>query len=168
MKHVNSGNCSSCDAIFDRFGGFHSGLRAWFKALQKKDATAHVSCAGRGEKDQEAAFKAGTSRAHYGQSAHNYNLALDIFRLTQDSQLSYDRPWFRNVVQTAVIKQNIDPTRQFEIEWLGSPGSKFYELPHCEVSNWKSIEDKTLVEERAAPAPSVPVLPATPEGQKGS
>lgn len=138
MKHVNNGNCDKCDEVLDRYPGFHEGLRLWFKAMQKKHPDAHTSCGGRGKADQEDAFIKGTSRAHYGQSAHNYNLAIDIFRLTLNGA-EWPRLWFRDVVGTAVIKNNADPDRKLVITWYGMPGSKFFELPHCEVESWKSV-----------------------------
>jgi hypothetical protein len=151
-RHVNSGACDKCVAILDSFPGLHAGLRNWFLDLQKKDPTAHVSCAGRGKKAQEEAFAAGTSRAHFGQSAHNYNAAIDIFRLTADSQLSYERSWFDHVIGKAVQTQNEHPAPVFKIEWYGQKGSPYFELPHCEVKDWKElvaqgkqklVEDKT-------------------------
>jgi hypothetical protein len=138
-RHVNSGSCAKCLVILDSFPGLHAGLRNWFLDLQKKDPTAHVSCAGRSKKAQEEAFAAGTSRAHFGQSAHNYNAAIDIFRLTQDSQLSYERSWFDHVIAKAVEEQNSKPQPEFKINWYGRKGAPFFELPHCEVDGWKQL-----------------------------
>lgn len=142
-KHVNNGNCEKCDDLFALFPGFHPGLQQWFKAFQKKNSDGHISCAGRGSVDQEAAFTAGTSKAHWGQSSHNYNLALDIFRLTLNGA-SWDRPWFRDRVGTAVFSHNATPDKQFTIDWYGKPGAKFPELPHCEVENWKGLQWKLV------------------------
>lgn len=153
-RHVNNGNCEKCDELFDLYPGFHEGLRNWFKALQKKNPDAHISCAGRGQKEQEECFKKKTSRALYGQSAHNYNVALDLFRLTHLGA-SWDAVWFRNVVGTAVYNANREPDRRFEIEWYGQPGSKFFELPHCEVEGWRSL-NLSLVEPVASTDPVIP------------
>jgi hypothetical protein len=144
MRHDLSGNCEKCDELFDKYPGFHQGLREWFKKLQKKCPEAHISCAGRGKEDQENAVKWGASRAHYGQSAHNYNAALDIFRLL-NGQTDYNKDWFRNVISGAVIRHNTDQGRMFEIDWYGLPGASFKELPHCEVENWQALK-LTLVE----------------------
>ena len=144
-KHVNNGDCEKCDEIFDRYPGFHAALRSWFKTLQKKVTDAHISCAGRGYEEQEEAFQKGLSRAHYGQSAHNYNGAIDLFRLTLPGGASYDKPWFRDKVGSAVFRNNADPEAKVELNWYGKPGASFYELPHVEVQTWKT-ECQTLVE----------------------
>lgn len=137
-RHVNNGKCEKCQDIFEAYPGFHVGLKAWFEGLQKKDPSAHISCAGRGKVDQEAALASGASKAHYGQSSHNFNAAIDIFRLTQ-AGASWDRPWFRDSVGTAVYKHNANPDKKFDINWYGMPGAKFFELPHVEVDGWKDL-----------------------------
>jgi hypothetical protein len=157
-SHVNAANCDKCEEIFNKYPGFHVGLRAWLLALRKKDATAHISCAGRGKIDQEACVVAGTSKAHFGRSAHNFNLAIDIFRLTHisgDSQalaVNYDRSWFRDVVGTAVFKHNSEPDSHylginmphFQLSWYGAPNAKFFELPHIEIMNWTELDWKPV------------------------
>jgi hypothetical protein len=150
--HQNDGNCAKCDDVFDKYPGFHAELRAWFKALQKKKPEAHVSCAGRGYADQEEAFQKGLSRAHYGKSAHNFNAAIDLFRLTATNGASYDKPWFRDTVGTAVFKNNAEPDRKVELNWYGKPGASFPELPHIEVQEWKA-ECQTLVEPKPEGTP---------------
>lgn len=137
-KHENTGKCDKCLEILGKFPGFHKGLEDWFKALQKKVPDAHVSCGGRGKADQEDAFKKGTSKAHYGKSAHNFNLALDIFRLTM-AGAEWPKEWFRDKVGTEVFKHNASPEKKFDLEWYGKPGSKFYELPHLEVDDWREM-----------------------------
>lgn len=144
MRHINDGNCAKCDEILDRYPGFHPGLRTWFKALQKVSKDAHVACGGRGKADQEDAFLKGTSKAHYGKSAHNHNAALDIFRLTLTGA-EWPKLWFRDVVGTAVYKHNAAPEKTFDLKWYGMPGSKYFELPHCEVDNWQAL-GQALVE----------------------
>lgn len=146
MAHINNGNCPKCDELFDKYSGFHQGLREWFKKLQKKDSTTHISCGGRGKIDQEAAFNSKTSRAHYGQSSHNYNLALDIFRLTQNGA-EWKGLWFRDVVGTAVIGHNADPNKKFDLTWYGMPGSRYFELPHVEVYGWKEMNNPLVEKE---------------------
>jgi hypothetical protein len=116
------------------------GLRSWFESLQANYPSAHISCAGRGEKEQEEAYDNRRSRAHYGQSAHNYNAALDLFEMSGDKENIYERKWFNSVVAP-----NLHPT----LNWYGSPGSSFFELPHVEVKAWKSLvknKDLKLVE----------------------
>lgn len=131
--HLNTGSCQKCVEIFDRFPGFHLELRAWFIALQAVNKDAHISCAGRGRAEQEDCFTRGASKAHYGQSSHNYNAAIDIFRLTQAGGASWDKPWFEVVIGPAVHAATI------QLKWYGEPGATFYELPHVEIAAWRSL-----------------------------
>lgn len=108
---------------------------AWFLDIQRKYPTAHISCAGRGKEDQEDALKRGASKAHWKQSSHNYNCAVDIFELEGDQAL-WDRDWF-----DLVVGSNLKPF----IKWYGSPGAVFYELPHCERSDWKDRLKQGLI-----------------------
>lgn len=143
VKHINNGECDRCDNVLRRYKDFHPGLRLWFRSLQYAYPEAHASCAGRGRSDQEAAFKNGYSRARWEKSAHNYNMALDLFRLTQQG-LSYDVPWFRDIIGKRIEAHNNDPKRVFTIKWYGAAGSKFFELPHVEVDGWPSLGPKLV------------------------
>ena len=140
-KHVNNGECEKCREILDRYPNFHAGLRAWFVSLQRTHRDLHVSDAGRGRALQSHYFRTGASRARYGQSSHNYNAALDLFRLTQTG-VDYG-PVFRDLVAKAVQAHNaLDAVRSnqlFQIEWYGAPGAAFPELPHVEVRGWRAL-----------------------------
>ena len=138
MSHDLSGNCPKCLEIMQTYPGFHEGLWTWFTEIQSHFPEAHVSCCGRGQVDQEAAFKWGKSRAHWGQSSHNYNLALDIFRL-KNGVANYDKVWYNQVIMSAVCNHNASPDKTFSIEWYGMPHAAYYELPHCEVGGWKNL-----------------------------
>jgi hypothetical protein len=144
VRHVNTGRCPKCAEIFDRFV-HHAGLRAWFEGLQVGTPEAHISCAGRGKADQDAAKKAGTSKAGWGQSAHNYGLAIDIFKLHLSMGAEWPKDWFAAHVAPAIKAQN-EAGSQFQLTWYGSPGSSFYELPHVEIKDWKKRKDNKLVE----------------------
>lgn len=128
--HQNDGDCKKCDAILNRYPDFYAPLRDWFKALQAAHPEAHVSCAGRGEQDQEDAFLKKISRAEWGYSAHNYNAALDIFAIIPGNPNIYDRKWYE-----AVLKPALAPW----MAWFGAPGSPFPELCHVQPSSWKTL-----------------------------
>jgi hypothetical protein len=145
--HENNGKCGSCRAIINLYPNFHSGLSTWFYLLQSISQDAHVSCAGRGREAQEEAFKAGTSRAHYGQSSHNFNLALDIFQLVAESNglvAKWDPTWYSEVIEPDVESQNTNEDRTFEINWYGDPSAPYKEMPHCEVLGWQSLAKQGL------------------------
>ena len=139
IHHLNNGCCEKCTQIFDRYPNFHPGLRAWFVQLQKMHPEAHISWAGRGKEDQERFCDLGKSNAHYGQSAHNFNAALDLFKLTQLGA-DFDRYWFRDIVGVAVINYNADPGKELTLEWYGMPHAKYFELPHIEDHDWKALQ----------------------------
>jgi hypothetical protein len=136
-KHINDGKCAKCAEIFDRYPSFHSGLRRWFEALQAKHKDAHISNAGRGKLEQEEFFKKKVSKAHYGQSAHNYGCAIDIFQLDGNGQAAWPRGWF-----DAVVGFGVNVARDPALKWYGQKGSPYFELPHVEVANWRDL--KTL------------------------
>ena len=130
-KHQNNGDCAHCDQIMDRYPNFNAELRTWFKAFQKSHPEAHCSCAGRGEMDQEAAFIRKTSRAHWKQSSHNYNCALDLFEMSAGYPGDiYAREWFDKVLAPEVPEW---------IDWYGKPHAPFPELPHIEVKEWRQL-----------------------------
>lgn len=141
MKHMNSGDCDKCNQLFDLYPGFNLYLKNWFKNLQLDNPEVHISCASRGREAQERAFQNGSSKAQFGQSPHNYGCAIDIFRLLNDTYDLWPK-WFEEV-----IKPNIP----IELFWYGEINNKtgkpvhdFYELPHIEVRNWKSLDLKPV------------------------
>ena len=130
IRHENSGNCDQCEKIFNRYAGFNGLLKAWFKGVQKRNPAMHISCAGRGELDQEAAVINKTSRAHWKESAHNYNCAIDLFELQGDTTNIYEREFFEKVLKIEL---------EDYLTWYGAKGSEYYELPHVELKMWKTL-----------------------------
>jgi hypothetical protein len=131
--HQDTGKCSWCQHILDRYKNFHPQLRAWFEDVQAQVPDAHISCAGRGRQDQEMDFHRRVSKAHYGQSSHNYNAAIDLFKSAPTVTEMYDKVWFRT---------QIAPKLSGDLEWYGAPGAEFYELPHIEVRGWKDMAQR--------------------------
>lgn len=135
LKHLNSGKCEKCIQIMDRYPGMNLDLRLWFALFQSKHPEAHISEAGRGVIEQEAAKAKGASKASFGESAHNYNCAIDMFELDGDLNI-YEKEWFEKVVAPEIPEYLV---------WYGVPGSKFFELPHVELRNWKNLRDEGKV-----------------------
>lgn len=127
MGHDFSGSCMACETIFNRYSGFANTLKIWFKALQIEHPDLHISCAGRGRDDQEALFHRGASRAHYAQSSHNWNAAIDVFQ-QKEGVYTLDAEWFHLIFASKLGS---------EFVWYGSEGARFYELPHIELADWK-------------------------------
>ena len=136
MKHVNNGNCPACDIIFNRYPGFYPPLRDWFAKFQENNPEAHISDAGRGRQDQEAYFRKHVSNAHYGESAHNYNAAIDIFEMRPSDPDIYEKVWFDTVLQPALEEWT---------EWYGAVGSPYFEVPHVQVKAWKTLAARGVI-----------------------
>lgn len=134
-KHTNGAVCERCELILDRYPGFYGPLREWFYDLRKAHPEAHTSCAGRGRQDQEALFLRKATRAKYGESAHNWNAALDIFEYWGDLRNIYEPQWFWQVLRPALTP---------DLTWLGNPGSSFHELPHVQWRNWYTMKNGAL------------------------
>lgn len=131
MKHENSGKCGRCLILFDLYPNFHPSLRNWFNnTIQKKHPEAHISEAGRGRIGQEVARLEQKSKAHFGESPHNYNMAIDVFRLL-GSEADYDETWFKEVIEKNLLPHFL---------WYGNEGP-FRELPHIEMRDWKKLRD---------------------------
>lgn len=151
--HSNNGKCDGCQTIFNKYPRFISDLESWFKYIQASNPDAHISDAGRGRVMQEEYFSMvpQRSKAHYGQSPHNYNAAIDIFQNKSDQVIPnhfntyYDRNWFLQVVN-----KNLTP----ELRWLGDEDewqkhlnkeSNFFELPHVEIKSWRLLRDQKII-----------------------
>lgn len=132
LKHTNDGNCLKCLQILEQGGGTDGLLQSWFLSLQSQYPDLHVSCSVRGRIAQEAAYEKKMSKAHFGQSAHNYepSLALDTFFLDNGSATW---PKERYVEICGEYGENLPD----EIAWLGRKSSPFPELPHFEIEDWK-------------------------------
>ena len=95
--------------------------------FQAAHPEAHISCAGRGSIDQEAKRAQGRSNARFGESAHNYNCAIDMF-VSLPNKGIYDLEWFTLIMAPEVPDY---------LEWYGAPGAKYSELAHVELKEWK-------------------------------
>jgi hypothetical protein len=137
MKHTNDGKCAKCKEIFDRYPGFNQVLRKWFIDFQAKHPEAHISCAGRGFDEQEAKKAGGKSEASYGQSAHNWNCAIDTFVQLPGKDI-YDLDWYLNIFAPAV---------PYFLRWYGTKESAhdFYERPHIQLREWRGLRAQGLI-----------------------
>jgi len=126
--HTNDGNCAGCLSKINKYPYFYQPLKDWFFSVQKDTPTFHISDAGRGKIDQEMYFARGASDAHYGQSAHNYNCAIDTF-FQIDGNYNLDASLYGNI---ATILPDT-------IKWYGSAYAKFKERPHFEWATWRDL-----------------------------
>lgn len=129
-KHLNNGKCAKCLEIMGKYPNFHKPLQDWFFELQSRIPDAHIAYAGRGKIDQEDFFAKGTSKAHYGESPHNYNLAIDFFQLTNIGA-RWDLSWFKDVINPEIKKSGFLTH--------GLDFKSFRDAPHCEVTIWRDM-----------------------------
>lgn len=132
MLHRPNGDCPHCKKIINRYPGFDPLLAKWFFALQARHPTLHTSCAGRDRIEQEAAFFRGASRAHFGQSAHNYNAALDLFFIV-DGKAVWGLTEARTCFDIVLV-----PNLPDWITW-GATWRHFPEMAHVELARWKYL-----------------------------
>ena len=111
----------------------------WQKFKKQCDAEnlgVFVVCTDRGEVEQEAAFNAHASRAHFGQSAHNVLLpngkpaseAWDI-GIIQFGKYVGDSE-HPNYVRAGVIGEALG------LKWYGNKKWGYYEAAHFQNMNW--------------------------------
>lgn len=129
-KHENNGKCSKCEEIFARYPAFHKQLKEWFFALQANIPNCHIAYAGRGKIEQDQFFAKGASKAKWGESPHNYGLAIDVFELSIIGA-RWDLNWYRSIINPEVKKT----------DWLehGLDWQKFRDAPHIQIKNWREL-----------------------------
>ena len=130
IKHENNGKCLKCEEIKNRYPGFNEELWQWFRMMQKSYPELHTSCAGRDEHEQTILFERKATRAVFGKSAHNYGAALDLFFIIPGSSDIYPVGKYQTIIK---------PNLPHWLEWYGEPRAKFYELPHVEIREWKTL-----------------------------
>lgn len=110
----------------------HPDLQKLFKEVIKEyDCT--ITCSYRGQDEQEKAFKAGNSKAHWLQSPHNYNPSFAV------DCVPYPTLWSNNqklkelagIVMIKAVDMGID------VVWGGNWTWK--DLPHYELKDWKKM-----------------------------
>lgn len=96
----------------------------------------------RGRKEQEAAFKAGNSKARYGESPHNAepkSLAVDLVpwidgALAWDDDGAFERleEHFREVEKNLIAAGKISVTFDWGGDWPGA-----WDKPHWQITGWR-------------------------------
>jgi len=107
-----------------------------------------IVCGSRGEAAQEAAFDAGNSKAHYGESPHNAeppfkSLAVDVAPFAEGNYLWKDNEMFEVLAEhiTAIAKELYDEGwTDHKIEW-GGAWFKWKDRPHWQLCDWKALRD---------------------------
>ena len=99
-------------------------------AADNGDIDFAVICGHRGEKEQEAAFKNGASKAHFGQSGHNQlpSIAVDI--------IPYPIDWndLERFKKLAAWILKCSEKLGIKLYWGGN-WDKFPDMPHYSINN---------------------------------
>lgn len=101
--------------------------------MRKQDVPLFVLNCVRGEAAQEEYFKTGMSRARYGQSAHNYGMAVDIIH----GRKAYDldrKSWDL----LGHIGKEISVQAGIPITW-GGDWKSLWDPAHWELEEWRSL-----------------------------
>ena len=116
-----------------RLAGAHPLLRDLFAAVAARAAIV-VLDSQRGRAAQERAFALGHSRAHFGQSAHNWSpaVALDVVPSPIDWT---DLARFRRLA--AIVKAEA-VARSIPIAW-GGDWIGLRDMPHYELDPWRAF-----------------------------
>lgn len=119
-----------------RLDGAHPLLRKLFAAVAK-EANITILDSQRGRAAQERAFALGNSRAHFGQSAHNWTpaIALDV--------APYPIDW-NNIDRFKTLGALVEKTAKamgIPIQW-GGRWKSLKDYPHYELTPWRDYAAK--------------------------
>ncbi len=103
--------------------------------LKRRGMPFFPHCYLRDEATQNALLKRGVTKAKFGQSPHNYGMAVDI--------VHYGRFWDLSRKEWAIIGltgKEVARRANIKITWGGD--WKFYDPAHWELRDWKLIRDE--------------------------
>lgn len=112
-----------------------------------KNFDCRVTCGRRGREEQEQAFNDGTSKAHYGQSPHNYeeSFAVDVTPYPVDYDDRERQALFAGYMLATAAAMGI------ELKWGGDwdrdthlSDNRFDDFPHFELVGWRELAQKDL------------------------
>lgn len=90
----------------------------------------------RGKAEQEAAFKSGASKAHFGQSPHNFKPALAIDFIPYPFK-GWSNTRDFNAVGMIILREAAK--LGIEVTW-GKSFKSIVDYPHFELKNWRKMK----------------------------
>ena len=130
FHHSNAGECVLCA---EKLKGVHPDLATWFLDLKHRFPDAHISWGFRNKADQERMVAEGKSKAHFGQSKHNYTKdgkpcseALDLFALDDNGAACFPY-WYYEAIWLD-IKKN-DELIEWAWNWKSFKEADHFQLP---------------------------------------
>lgn len=102
VKHATGEQCPSCT---EKLKSAHPTICSWFLDLKKTIKDVHISCAYRGEREQNEAHAMGKSNVSYPNSKHNKadatglpcSEALDLFQLASNGMAVWAYSYFKQI-----------------------------------------------------------------------
>lgn len=134
------------EASLKRLSQAHPSLQALMLEARKR-IPFKVLDSQRDKKAQEAAFKAGNSKAHFGQSAHNYSpaVALDIAPIPLDWD---DRQSFIDISRVILpLAKSMNIPIRWGGDWDMRGATDGWDLPHYELHPWREYAAKSKLYE---------------------
>jgi peptidoglycan L-alanyl-D-glutamate endopeptidase CwlK len=108
----------------------HTDLQRLMEALLD-EMDVSILCGYRDEVAQEAAYQAGTSKAHFGESPHNYqpSLAVDVapYPINFNDIKSFDN----------MCNKILELAKELGIEVELGRDFQFKDYPHVQIANWR-------------------------------
>jgi len=113
----------------------HPDLQRIFRSLLARNVDHTVICGERGREAQEQAYKTGHSRAHFGQSPHNFApaMAVDVAPYLTGMGIPWEDKWVFHAFAKIVLEEA--ERMGIELQWGGEFPS--FDGPHFELKGWK-------------------------------
>lgn len=103
---------------------------AFLKALHGRNMPFFVHCLYRGPEDQKEVQQRGNSRASFGQSPHNWSMAIDVVHYGRYWELT-EKEW--HIV--GLIGKDVARRRKVKMVWGGD--WSFWDPAHWELADWR-------------------------------
>jgi peptidoglycan L-alanyl-D-glutamate endopeptidase CwlK len=136
-----------------RLNKAHPLLQKLLKAARKKSALSILDSQ-RGRAAQELAFRRGNSKAHFGQSAHNWSpsIACDVVPVDSPNKVDWDNIAAFKAMGKVIGCYNpstgagygLAKEMKIPVRWLGDPNfdgafADGWDFPHFELHPWRTF-----------------------------
>lgn len=105
-----------------------------------------VSSAKRSRAEQEALYAIGRTKpgkivtnARFGESAHNFGLAVDVFVRVKDARGGWKADWNPELYKKLWAAAQAAGLDEAGLAWAGDWKGKFRELVHFELAGWRTL-----------------------------
>jgi hypothetical protein len=109
--------------------------RLLVKRMRRLDVPMFVSTLFRGRDDQESAYVLGHSKAHWGQSAHNFGCAVDVIHGVKGWGLTRQE-W--SII--GHVGKELAAQRGLKVTW-GGDWERPWDPAHWELTDWRALKD---------------------------